>query len=237
MTQIAAQSAPGIVQAKPAWFVTGTDTEVGKTFAACALLRWLQRQGLRAVGMKPVAAGCDADGVNEDVTRLITASAPLDAQASADINPYLFQAAIAPHIAAREAGRCIEIEPIIAAFKRLQQRSEVDALIVEGVGGFKVPLNDRSDTSDLAVALNLPLILVVGLRLGCLNHALLTQDAIAACGLTLCGWVANQIDPQMQQAEANLESLQSRIKAPLLGFIPHVAEAQASVPEIDFKLL
>ena len=215
-------------QDTPAWFVTGTDTEVGKTFATCALLLALNRRGHRAVGMKPVAAGTDAHGKNDDVEQLKAASgvtAPPEL-----INPYLFQPAIAPHIAAAEAGVAIDLERIAAAFDRL--RETADAVLVEGVGGFLVPLGGDCDSADLARRLGLPVILVVGMRLGCINHALLTCQAIAACGLPLAGWIANRIDPDMQRWEENLAALRERIDAPLLGVIP-----PASTPEEAANLL
>lgn len=211
-----------------AWFVAGTDTEVGKTFATCALLLALRAQGLRAIGMKPIAAGTDADGKNDDVERLVAAAgvaAPREL-----INPYLFRPAIAPHIAAAEAGISIDIDRIVAAFERL--RPLADVVLVEGVGGFCVPLDERSDTADLAEKLGLPVILVVGMRLGCINHALLSCQAIAARGLKLAGWIANRIDPAMSRFEENLAALRARIDAPLLGVIP-----AASTPEVAAALL
>ena len=212
----------------PAWFVAGTDTEVGKTFATCALLLALRQRGQRAIGMKPIAAGTDADGKNDDVERLVAASsiaAPREL-----INPYLFQPAIAPHIAAAEAGVAIDIDQIVTAFDQL--RPLADVVLVEGVGGFCVPLDERSDTADLAEQLGLPVILVVGMRLGCINHALLTCQAIAARGLKLAGWIANRIDPAMSRFEENLAALRARIDAPLLGVIP-----AASTPEAAATLL
>lgn len=202
---------------QPAFFVTGTDTEVGKTFVACALLHALRASGYAALGMKPVAAGLDAQGRNEDVEQLLAASsfaAPREL-----VNPYAFAGAVAPHIAAAEEQRLIELPRILAAFAQL--RTMADAVLVEGVGGFCVPLGEKHDTADLAQALALPVILVVGLRLGCINHALLTQQAIAARGLRLVGWVANRIDPAMARPEENLAALQSRIAAPLLGTVAH----------------
>ena len=201
---------------KPAWFIAGTDTEVGKTFATCALLQVLRRKSVTAIGMKPVAAGTDADGKNDDVEALLDASglrAPREL-----VNPYLFQPAIAPHIAAAEAGRTIDIDRIVASFKTL--RDLADAILVEGVGGFYVPLGPQEDAADLAERLGLPVILVVGMRLGCINHALLTQQAIAARGLKLAGWIANRIDPQMSRFDENLAALKERMNAPLLGVIP-----------------
>ncbi len=201
---------------KSAWFITGTDTEVGKTFVTCALLHALRNQGVKAIGMKPVSAGTDADGKNEDVEQLIAAAgvkAPREL-----INPYLFAPAIAPHISAAAEGRSIDIAHIVTAFESL--RTMADAVLIEGVGGFCVPLGPNTDTADMAEALGLPVILIVGMRLGCINHALLTQQAIAARGLTLAGWIANRIDPDMACLEENLATLKARINAPLLGVIP-----------------
>ena len=208
----------------PAWFITGTDTEVGKTFATCALLEVLRQQGQRAIGMKPVAAGTDAEGSNDDVERLIAASG-VTAQREL-INPYLFAPPIAPHIAAAEAGTAIDIGRIVSAFQTLQ--SLADAVLVEGVGGFCVPLDRQSDTADLAEQLALPVILVVGMRLGCINHALLTCQAIVARGLKLAGWIANRIDPGMSRWEENLSALRERIDAPLLGIIPPASTPEAA---------
>lgn len=211
-------------QSDRAWFITGTDTEVGKTFATCALLLALRNQGLRAIGMKPIAAGTDENGKNDDVERLIAASGT-DAPREL-INPYLFQPAIAPHIAAAETGRVIAIEHIIATFEKL--RGMADTVLVEGVGGFCVPLCHHTDTADLAERLGLPVILVVGMRLGCINHALLTCQAIAARGLTLDGWIANRIDPAMSRFDENLAALRERIAAPLLGIIPPASTPEAA---------
>ena len=210
---------------KNAWFVAGTDTEIGKTFVACALLHALRNQGFSTIGMKPVAAGTDENGRNDDVEALLAAAsvkAPREL-----INPYLFAPAIAPHIAAVEENRPIDIERIAQSFAAL--RPLADALVVEGVGGFCVPLGPRIDAADLAQRLALPVILVVGMRLGCINHALLSAQAIEARGLTLAGWVANRIDPQMARFDENLESLKERLTAPLLGVIPaHSTPEQAA---------
>ena len=213
---------------KPAWFVAGTDTEIGKTFVACALLHALRDQGLSAIGMKPVAAGTDQSGRNDDVEALIAAAsvkAPREL-----VNPYLFAPAIAPHIAALEADRPIDLERIAQSFAAL--RPLADAIIVEGVGGFCVPLGPQVDAADLAQHLALPVILVVGMRLGCINHALLSAQAIAARGLPLAGWVANRIDPGMARFDENLASLEARLAAPLLGVIP-----AHSTPEQAAKLI
>ncbi len=203
-------------QTRSAWFITGTDTEVGKTFATCALLHRLHTDGIKALGMKPVAAGTDSHGQNGDVEALIAASganAPREL-----VNPYLFRPPIAPHIAAAIEGREIDIAHIVRSFEALQEMAE--AVLVEGVGGFCVPLGAHCGTADLAKQLGLPVILVVGMRLGCINHALLTQEAIAARGLTLAGWIANRIDAKMNCFEENLAALKERISAPLLGIIP-----------------
>jgi dethiobiotin synthetase len=202
---------------RQAFFVTGTDTGAGKTHVTCALLHATRQRGFKAVGMKPVAAGIEADGRNGDVAQLLAASSitpPL-----ARVNPFLYAPAIAPHIAAREAGRPISIAVIQRAFEQLRTLAEV--VWVEGVGGFRVPLDERRDTADLAQALALPVVLVVGMRLGCLNHALLTAEAIASRDLCLAGWVANRIDPAMDRFEDNLETLQARLQAPLLGVAPY----------------
>jgi dethiobiotin synthetase len=219
---------------QPAWFVTGTDTGIGKTFIACALLHALHaRHGFRAAGMKPVAAGLDAAGKNDDVEQLMAASS-IKAPSSL-VNPYALRAAVAPQIAAEAEGRNIELAPIVAAFQAL--RALADAVVVEGVGGFCVPLSAQCDTADLAVALDLPVILVVGIKLGCINHALLSQQAILARGLKLAGWVANCIEPATLRPEENRRVLEQRIAAPLLGIIPYGATPQQAaqalkLPEI-----
>ncbi len=216
-----------------AFFIAGTDTGVGKTHVACALLNATRRMGLSAVGMKPIAAGVEADGFNEDVTRLMAASSlqpPLTL-----VNPYLYDPPIAPHLAAAESGRPILIRQIQQALAQLQTLAEV--VWVEGVGGFRVPLDDDHDTADLAVALALPVVLVVGLRLGCLNHALLTAEAIERRGLNLVGWVANHIDPAMARFEANLATLQNRLKAPLLGVTPYGLNPKGAAVMLDLSPL
>lgn len=214
----------------PAWFVTGTDTDVGKTFVCCALLRALRNKGIKAIGMKPVAAGTNAAGRNDDVERLLAASAVLAPRAL--VNPYLFQPAIAPHIAAAQAGVVIDIAHIVAALAAL--RAMADAVLVEGVGGFCVPLGAREDSADLAARLDLPVILVVGMRLGCINHALLTQQAIGARRLKLCGWVANRSAADMPCFEENLTALEERLTAPLLGVIPANCTPEQAAMRLKF---
>lgn len=207
------------MHSKQAYFVTGTDTEVGKTLVTCALLHAARQQGLRAVGMKPVAAGTDNMGHNEDVERLTAASSFVGKPEL--VNPYCFAPPIAPHIAAAESGRAIDLDVIQHAFDQLS--AGADLTLVEGAGGFLVPLGEKIDTADLAIRLNLPVILVVGLRLGCINHARLTAAAILHSGLTLAGWVANSIDPAMTRREENIAALVNRLPAPLLGVLPHQA--------------
>ena len=205
---------------KPAgYFVTGTDTGVGKTLVACALLRALAAVGHRTVGMKPVAAGATltAEGLlNDDVAQLRAAST-VDADLAL-VNSYCFEPAIAPHIAARQAGVEIDLAQISAAYTKLA--AQADVVIVEGAGGLCVPLNAAEDTLDLAAQLNLPLILVVGMRLGCLNHAILSARVIAARGLAFAGWVANRIDAEMPVARENIATLAERLGAPLLAEFP-----------------
>ncbi|ADQ83775.1 dethiobiotin synthase [Methylovorus sp. MP688] len=211
-----------------AWFVTGTDTGVGKTLISSALVHGFAAQGLRSVGMKPVAAGCewrDGELHNDDVAMLRAASNLSLAREL--INPYAFMPPIAPHIAAQQANSPIVFDVLLQNFHGLQ--AEAERVIVEGVGGFCVPLGDTLDTADLAVALGLPVILVVGLRLGCLNHALLTQEAILSRGLRLHGWVGNHIDPDMAMPLENIAALQQRIQAPCLGIIPWQAGASSDL--------
>jgi len=194
-------------------FVTGTDTGVGKTRVAVALIHALRAQGLRVAAMKPVAAGCAPGGLNDDVTALLQAvNVTADLR---DINPYSFEPPIAPHLAAQQAGVRIELPVIVAAYGRLA--ATADVVVVEGAGGWRVPLNEQDEMADLAQALALPIVLVVGLRLGCLNHALLTAESIAHRQLPWAGWVGNQIDPAMACQTANLDTLRARLPMPCLG--------------------
>ncbi len=242
------------------FFVTGTDTNVGKTLISCALLHGFAAQGKLVVGMKPVAAGgslrsngvptggddlaqplagckspaklllagaagCNADDQNEDALQLRAAGNV--AVSYGLINPYCFLPAIAPHIAAQHAGVEIRFSRITESYQKLA--AQADVVIVEGVGGLCVPLNAQQDSADLVLELGLPVILVVGMRLGCLNHALLTVGAIAARGLTLAGWVANVVEADMASVEENVAALQQRIAAPLLGIVPYLPQADARV--------
>ena len=194
-------------------FVTGTDTGVGKTRVAVALIHALRARGLRVAGMKPVSAGSAPGELNEDVVALVQA-ANVDADVR-DVNPYAFAEPIAPHIAAQRAGVRIELDVIAAAYSRLAARA--DMVVVEGAGGWRVPLNEHEDMADLAGHLGLPVVLVVGLRLGCLNHALLTAESVAHRRLPWAGWVGNHIEPAMPQAAENVASLHMRLPGPCLG--------------------
>lgn len=215
---------------QPSYFLVGTDTNAGKTYIASALLRHFVSSGKNAVGMKPVASGCEVSEhgiwqgqlVNDDVVALYEAG---NVHAALElINPYHFAPAIAPHIAAGKVGVDIDMDLIARCYHALAEMADI--VVVEGAGGFFVPLNDQQTLADLAVKLNLPLILVVGMRLGCINHALLTVEAIKARGLELAGWVANQIDLDMPMFDENLASLQQRIDAPCLSVVGWQGEAE-----------
>jgi dethiobiotin synthetase len=204
------------------FFVTGTDTGVGKTCVSLALMRALQSRGLSVAGMKPVASGCQvtASGLlNEDAQQLRDCSSM--ELAYPEVNPCRFEPAIAPHLAAEASGERIELPVIEVAYSRLTSRA--DAVVVEGVGGWLVPVDDRHTMADLAVSLSLPVILVVAVRLGCLNHALLTSHAIQQSGLRLAGWVANRIDPDCEFQDGNVRALRERIAAPLLADFEYAA--------------
>jgi dethiobiotin synthetase len=196
-------------------FVTGTDTGVGKTLVACALLRAFAGTGKSVVGMKPVAAGTEG-GRFADVEALAHAST-VSARPQI-VNPYAFESAIAPHIAAQLAGVEIALEPIASAYEELSELADV--VVVEGAGGFLVPLNAMQTGADLAMRLGLPIVLVVGMRLGCLNHALLTRRQIEESQLRCAGWVANCILPDMPHLNGNIRALEQRLDCPLLGVVP-----------------
>lgn len=203
-------------------FVTGTDTGIGKSLASASLLHALRAQGLRAVGMKPVASGCEATphGLrNEDALLLQAASDPCPAYA--DVNPYALPAPLAPELAAADAGVTLELAPVLDAYARLA--AQADTVVVEGVGGWAAPLTATLDQIDLVRALDLPVVLVVGLRLGCINHARLTARAIEADGARLVGWIASGVDPSMARADDNFALLQARLPAPCWGRLPHRA--------------
>jgi dethiobiotin synthetase len=206
-------------------FVTGTDTGVGKTAVAAAILAGARMAGLRARGMKPVASGCyrgDHGWRNADAELLQRESA--GSPDYDDVNPCAFELAVAPHLAARAAAQTIEPAPILAAHGRLGRGA--DLVVVEGIGGWLVPLGPDFTTEDLARQLDLPVLLVVGMRLGCLNHALLSARAIGESGLRLVGWVANRIDPGMACFEENRAALVDRLGAPCVGTIPSLGDAR-----------
>jgi len=209
------------------YFVTGTDTGVGKTVVTLGLMRCLQDRGRRVVAMKPVASGCQrtSRGLRNDDALLLLQQSSLPLEYS-EVNPYAFEPAIAPHLAAAEAGCRIELATIGTAYRRLA--TQADQVCVEGIGGWLVPLNEAQTTADLASELGLGIILVVGMRLGCLNHALLTQAAIAAAGLHFAGWVANQPPPGCERVGENIDTLRSRLAAPLLGTVPFLSECSAA---------
>lgn len=223
---------------KFACFVTGTDTEIGKTLVAAALIHGLVKQGLSVAAMKPVAAGTllrQGRVSNEDVDTLL---AQVNVQLPGDlVTPYLWHEPIAPHIAAAKAGQVMTVDVVLDAYRQVSMAAQ--AVVVEGAGGFCVPLSDTQDMADMARALGLPVVLVVGLRLGCISHALLTAEAVRARGLSLCGWVANTVDPDMPYQTENIQTLQARLGAPLLGVIPRLPDADPALAAtyLDFSLL
>lgn len=199
------------------WFVTGTDTEVGKTAISCALLMAAGQAGLRTAAIKPVAAGCDDNGHNEDALQLMDCmSEPLD---YLQVNPVALDEAIAPHIAAQRQGKVLQASRL-AGLCRGVMLGGADFVLVEGAGGWRVPIGPRETLADLAVQLQAGVILVVGMRLGCINHALLSAEAIRRDGLPLAGWVANQVGERMSCHEENLDTLRRLMPAPLLGEVP-----------------
>jgi dethiobiotin synthetase len=209
-------------------FVTGTDTGVGKTVVACGLVRGLRAAGYRVGIMKPVASGSlqTADGLrNTDALALMEAAGLTGSASYGEINPYCFEPAISPHIAAKADN--IEVDIGMISLKYASLAAKADWMVVEGAGGWLAPVNERETMADLARALSLPALIVVGLKLGCLNHAQLTALAVRAHGVPLAGWVASAIDPQMSHAEANLESLERLLGAPPLAVVPHLPDGGA----------
>jgi len=202
------------------FFITGTDTEVGKTLVSGALILKLREQGKKAIGFKPVVAGTyqsiSGKILNEDVETLRIASQLAPGQLN--LSPYVLDMPVAPHLAAANKGIAIDLNIIMQALSEIQKHS--DCLVIEGAGGFLVPLNDTQDLGDLAQQIALPIILVVGMKLGCINHALLTQEAIEARGLKIAGWIANSLANEMSLLKENIATLQAKINAPFLGLIP-----------------
>ena len=202
------------------YFITGTDTGVGKTVVTLGLMQALQQRGNTVVAMKPVAVGCESTpaGLRNDDAVHLQQQASIEVD-YALINPYAFAPAIAPHIAAEQADTHISIDIIYNKYKELEKIS--DCVLVEGAGGWEVPMNADETLADLAVTLDLEVVLVVGIRLGCLNHALLSAQSISSSGCELAGWVANHILPHSEATAANISALESRLKCPRLGTIPH----------------
>jgi dethiobiotin synthetase len=207
-------------------FVTGTDTEVGKTVAAVLLVRALREQGHRVAVMKPIASGCErtVHGLRNDDALALMQAAATDLPYEW-INPYAFEPAIAPHIAAAQAGVSIEFDRITDRYQRLARTA--DYVIVEGAGGWRAPIDARLDMADLAMQLGLDVIVVVGLRLGCLNHAQLTVESIQARHMTCRGWLANTLDPAMPCLQENIASLRARLQPACLGVVPYFENEQA----------
>ena len=217
-----------------AWFIAGTDTGIGKTTVALGLLCAARRRGLTTVGLKPVAAGVDANGRNDDAVKLQNAaSIDLD---YASVNPALLNRPIAPHIAAADEGVKLEVSTLTSQLK-IGLGVGADFTVVEGAGGWLVPLDHAETMVDLCVQLQLPVILVVGMKLGCLNHALLTAAAIRVAGLSLAGWVANDCGPRMEAHAANVETLRSRLPAPLVGVVPNLQSAEEIADHLDVGAL
>ena len=221
----------------PAYFITGTDTDVGKTTIAAGLLYAAREAGLSTAAGKPVASGCEmtSKGLrNADALALMAESSV--ALTYDEVNPFAFEPPIAPHIAAREAGAVVNVHSLLGPMRHILAK-KADFTLIEGAGGWRVPLSGQDSLSDLAQTLDLPVILVVGVRLGCISHALLTAEAIARDGLQLAGWVANIIDPKTSRLEENLATLAERIPAPCLGRVPKLkaltAEAVADHLQLD----
>ncbi|HEX5277892.1 MAG TPA: dethiobiotin synthase [Fluviicoccus sp.] len=204
-----------------AYFLTGTDTGIGKTTVACALLARARQQGLSSLGLKPVASGCEStpDGLRNSDALLLQAASSI-ALSYPEVNPVALAEPLSPHLAARAAGRRLSIMQL-TGHVRAGLSHRPDLAIVEGAGGWRVPISDREMLSSLPKELRLPVIMVVGLRLGCLNHAVLTAEAILRDGLRLAGWVANRVDPDMVETEGNLNTLRNMLPAPCLGVLPY----------------
>ncbi|MCO4837135.1 MAG: dethiobiotin synthase [Oceanospirillaceae bacterium] len=217
---------------KKRYFIAGTDTDVGKTMIACALLAKARSQGLTTAAVKPVAAGCidTKDGLrNDDAEQLLAqCTMPLYYE---QVNPIAFIDPIAPHIAAQKEGRRMQVDRLIGYTSGVLMQG-ANFTLVEGAGGWRVPVNERETLADLAIGLSIPVVLVVGMRLGCINHALLTIDAIARDGLKLAGWVANCVDPKMAELDANITTLKNRINAPMLGLVPNLATEESSLSRV-----
>jgi dethiobiotin synthetase len=208
-------------------FITGTDTDVGKTWCTLALIQYFKNKGLQVAGMKPIASGCRKRIIgfmNRDAEQILETSS-LDVPYNL-VNPYAFSPAIAPHIAAAQIGETINLQNIINKYNQLA--AQVDVVIIEGVGGWRVPINATESMKDIVLAMKAQVILVVGLRLGCINHALLTAETIIADGCELVGWIANSLEPKFDK-KASIETLSERIEAPLLATMPCLAYQETSL--------
>jgi len=222
------------------YFVTGTDTEIGKTLVSAALLWKLNSLGIDCVGFKPVVAGTykaqNGARLNEDIEslRMVSTSKVERSLSADDLCPYILDALIAPHLGAASQNIALDAKTILSAFKQLQQ--DFSAVIVEGVGGFLVPINDVDNMGDVAQSFDLPVILVVGMRLGCINHALLSCEAIAQRKLKLAGWVANSLNTPMPMLQENVDALKKRIPAPFLGLIPSLSQHLAKPQNTPYSI-
>lgn len=226
-----------MAQIKHQYFVTGTDTDAGKTFVCQVMLMAAQQKGLKTLAYKPVSAGCEETQAglrNQDA--LLLQAAASEALSYDEVNPIAFKDPVAPHLAAANSATEISLDTLGTGLRHLQQK-EADLLLVEGAGGWRLPLGNERFLSDLAIQHQLNVILVVGLKLGCINHALLTAEAIANDGLVLSGWVANQIDPKMDYLAQNIDSLKSLLPAPLLGVIPRLSGPEQGVNMVDIDPL
>ena len=207
------------------WFVAGTDTGVGKTAVSCALMAAAAASGLRTAAVKPVAAGCDNEGQNDDALCLMAGMT--EELEYSQVNPIALEAAIAPHIAASLEGKTLQASRLVGLCRGVML-GKADFVLIEGAGGWRVPINPRETLADVAIQLRVGVILVVGMRLGCINHALLTAEAVRRDGLQLTGWVANQPGPRMARHEENLETLRQMLPAPLLGDVPFLQHWDAT---------
>lgn len=221
----------------PQIFVTGTDTDVGKTFISQGILMAATQAGLRCAGYKPVSAGCEMtpDGLRNEDALILQKYSNVNLTYQ-QVNPIAFADPVAPHLAARKQSTSIGIEQIESGFKELEQ-TDADFVLVEGAGGWRLPINDQQYLSDFVVNQQLPVVLVVGLKLGCLNHALLTVEAVTNDGLNVVGWVANQVDPGMLYLEDNIAELKRLISAPCLGVVPRLNDAEKVVEYLDVSKL
>ena len=215
------------------YFIAGTDTDAGKTMVACALLAKARSQGLSTAAVKPVAAGCieTKEGLRNDDAEQLLAQCTI-ALYYEQVNPVAFMEPIAPHIAAQKQGQRMQVDRLTGFTSGVLMQG-ANFTLVEGAGGWRVPVNERETLADLAIALAIPVVLVVGMRLGCINHALLTAEAITGDGLELAGWVANCIDPEMAELEANITTLQHRIQAPMLGLVPHLSNMNEASERVE----